>query len=470
MKSISILKRVKPGTGVVLLAGFGGMLALMAFAELDSIRELRKIEAGNYVIVQQYLSHHRDLDRIRSLLFRAAAAVRDYFLESDPAIARTHLENLAGLKRGMVSAIKDYSGTAGAQERQAFGELQAEIDEFWKILDPMPAFAPQERRDQGYAFLKTEVFPRTETAFRTVERISEVNQDTLNKGDRRLFILFDGFRQRLTAMLAATLCLGVILAGFVITHLLRTERDAMARYEETMRARSELQRLSARLLEAQENERRTISRELHDQVGQSLSALLLDLGNLAAVTPAENGEAHKLLCTVKRLAEESVSVVRNMSLLLRPSMLDDLGLVPAIRWQAREVSRRTGIRIDVVADEVADELPEEHKTCIYRVVQEALHNAARHAEARAVRVGIRQEAHRLLLSVQDEGKGFDPKETRGLGLIGMEERVKHLDGVFRVQSKPGQGTLVAIDLPLPAYVSPTSGEGSYEQNPHFAGR
>ena len=101
-----------------------------------------------------------------------------------------------------------------------------------------------------------------------------------------------------------------------------------------------------------------------------------------------------------------------------------------------------------VASEVADELPEEHKTCIYRVVQEALNNCARHAQASAVQVAVRSEASQILLSVQDDGSGFDTARVRGMGLLGMEERVRHLGGTFEIDSKPGLGTRLQIQLPL----------------------
>jgi len=128
-------------------------------------------------------------------------------------------------------------------------------------------------------------------------------------------------------------------------------------------------------------------------------------------------------------------------------MLDDLGLVPALRWQAREVSKRTGLRVKVSAEGVSEDLPEGHKTCIYRIVQESLHNCAQHAEATTVRVSVHQEPERILLSIQDDGKGFHAGQDRGLGLLGMQERASHLGGAFSVETRPGQGTSVSVMLP-----------------------
>jgi signal transduction histidine kinase len=202
-------------------------------------------------------------------------------------------------------------------------------------------------------------------------------------------------------------------------------------------------------VEAQENERRSIARELHDEVGQALTGVRVELANLSR--KIRNREVDGLdvkVDEIKELVEDSVGAVRNMALLLRPSMLDDLGLVPALEWQAREVSKRTGVRVKVAAESVSDSLPEEHKTCIYRVVQEALHNCVQHAEASVVRVTVRQEPERLLLAIQDDGRGFNAQQDRGLGMLGMQERVSHLGGTFSVESEPGRGAIVCIVLPL----------------------
>src|SRR5262249_4811516 len=150
--------------------------------------------------------------------------------------------------------------------------------------------------------------------------------------------------------------------------------------------------------------------------------------------------------------------VRNMSLLLRPSMLDDLGLIPALRWQAREVSRQTCMDVTVSTELASDDLPDEYKTCIYRVVQEALHNCSRHSNATAVRIHVRREAQKLGLSIRDNGKGFEVKQSKGLGLLGIEERVAHLGGKFDIHSEPGSGTVVAVGLPFLQHQNAKIGE------------
>jgi signal transduction histidine kinase len=166
----------------------------------------------------------------------------------------------------------------------------------------------------------------------------------------------------------------------------------------------------------------------------------------SAIQTDEQSRGH--VETVKGLVENSVHVVRNMALLLRPSMLDDLGLVPALRWQAREVSKQTSMEVSVAAELASDDLPEQYKTCIYRVVQEALHNCSRHARATKVHIRVQQQPGRLSLSIQDDGQGFDVSQTKGLGLLGIEERVSRLGGKCEIHSALGGGTIIAVELPF----------------------
>jgi signal transduction histidine kinase len=283
---------------------------------------------------------------------------------------------------------------------------------------------------------------------RLADQIALVNESQLDSGKQQVARTFAEFRRRLAGTAALTVGLGLLLALFSVRKILELEREAAVRFREIANTRTELKQLSARLVDIQENERRTISRELHDEVGQALSAALVEMGNLsAAIRAGDEASLPGHVEAVKKLVENCVAVVRNMALLLRPSMLDDLGLVPALQWQAREVSKRTGMRVRVAAEHVSDDLSEEHKTCIYRVVQEALHNCARHASAQMVRVNVRQEPGRILLSVYDDGKGFEP-QARGMGLLGIEERVTNLGGRFEIHAAPGQGTSLQIVLPL----------------------
>jgi signal transduction histidine kinase len=178
-----------------------------------------------------------------------------------------------------------------------------------------------------------------------------------------------------------------------------------------------------------------------------LGALLVDISRLANST--ERPEAKGELERMRALAERTLSGVRDMALLLRPSMLDDLGLIAALEWQAREVSRRSQMQVAVESQDVPEDLPDDVRVCIYRLVQEALNNAVRHSGAKNAEVIVAQSSTGIEVRVADNGRGFDPARTRGLGVLGMEERVKRLSGSFDVESKPGQGTTIHAVLPVP---------------------
>jgi len=438
---------VQWGAQLALLASFGGMLGLMLFAGVDSLRALRHVQSRNVQIRQTFLLRNRALDEIRSALYLSGTFTRDYLLERDPVRAEAYRASLQAIRGKMDAALLRYARSLDAREEAPFQSLSARIADYWKALDPIFHWDAVAKLARSDAFMHRELFPRRATTLEIADRIGAVNEQELSNGDEQVRETFDRFRFRLGVMLAVTLGIGALLALATTRHVLRLARDADLRYRQVVHAQRELKELSARLVEAQEQERRAISRELHDEVGQSLSALLMELGNLGSVAPGD-AELRRHLESIRKLAESSVSVVRNMALLLRPSMLDDLGLVPALQWQAREISKRTGMAVAVDAASVADDLPEEHKTCIYRVVQEALNNCARHALARNVRIQVVQESARIRLSVHDDGKGFDSSHVRGLGLLGMEERVSHLGGRFHVQSEPGRGAELRIEIPL----------------------
>lgn len=420
----------------------------MLAAGIDALLVLRNVRSSDAQVRDVYLRRSKALDEVRSGIYQSAIVMRDYLLASDSAVAQAQVEKWTSIRQNTDRALTDCAAALDPAESEPFRNLQTEVQVYWKLLDFVIETQLKQKRQGGSAYFSNELVRRRNAMLALVDRIDQISMRQLNSGDAKLNATFDALRARLIWMLGTTVGVGLLLAAFTIRRTLNLERELSQRYEEGMRAQQELKELSARLVSAQEQERRAISRELHDEVGQSLSALLMEAGNAAAIVPQDSTEVRRHVESIKKLAEASVNVIRNMTLLLRPSMLDDFGLVPALEWQAREVSKRTGLRVHVTAEETAGELPDELRTCIYRVVQEALHNCARHAQARSVKVVVKQEPSRILLSVEDDGHGFDAGRVRGLGLVGMEERVNHLGGAFEVASRPGNGTKVAVELPI----------------------
>ncbi len=432
------------GSRWLLLAGFGGMALLMALAGIYAIAAIRQVQENDVTIYGGFLQRNIALERIRWSIVLSAVYARDYLVDPDPQNAADHLQNLLKTKAEIDVALQYLHGAVPEAERA----LRISISEYWDGLLPVFDWTPLERRQYGYEFLARRLLPQRARLLSVADTVGALNGQQLEAGRVQSEQLFADFTRRMFWLLGATLGLALFLGLWTSRSILSLEQNLARRYQEIQVAQENLEALSKRLVDAQEEERRNISRELHDEVGQTLSALLVELGNVAAEVPAEQQALAERLHSARTLGESSVNAVRNMSLLLRPSMLDDFGLVPALHWQAREMSRRTGMNVTVDAEDLPDTLPDEHKTCIYRLVQEALNNAAKHSSATSVKIRVEEQPERLRVKIEDNGKGFDTSTTRGMGLVGMEERVRHLKGILRVDSIVGQGTTITVELPL----------------------
>jgi signal transduction histidine kinase len=446
--SVSPRTARQAGGRPLLLAGFGSLLLLMVVAGGYALRTLEQVRSSDLEERNVDLRRDHALDRIRTGIYQSAIIMRDYLLAVDEKSGAAQIERFAETREQTSRALAECATLIDPSESAALRELNSELQVYWRLLAFISEIPAENRVMRGSEYLSKQVRQHRGELIQMVDQLDALSARQMAASDARMNETFGRLRGRLTLIVALAVSMGLLLAGFTIWRTLRLERELEQRYQEVLKTQQELAELSARLVSAQEEERRSISRELHDEVGQSLSALLMEAGNAAAHVAPDDAHVRQHVDSIKKLAEASVNIIRNMTLLLRPSMLDDVGLVPALEWQAREVSKRTGIRVQVAAADSTGELPDALKTCIYRVVQEALHNCARHAQARSVRVVVRQEDSRIVLSVEDDGRGFDARRVRGLGLVGMEERVRHLGGAFHVRSTPGAGTKVDVELPL----------------------
>jgi signal transduction histidine kinase len=203
-----------------------------------------------------------------------------------------------------------------------------------------------------------------------------------------------------------------------------------------------------RAVQAQEVERRRLARELHDETGQALTSILL---GLAAVERSESAEAaHAAAATLRELVVETLQNVRRLAVELRPSALDDFGLEPALRRLGQTVREGGLLDVQVEARLGAQRLPADVETALYRIVQEALTNVVKHAQAQHVSIVLTRKQGSVLVMIEDDGRGFDltKPSAEGLGLQGMRERVELLDGSFQVEAAPRTGTTLIIELPV----------------------
>ena len=221
-----------------------------------------------------------------------------------------------------------------------------------------------------------------------------------------------------------------------------------------LEALDEASRLRAsQIIQAQEQERQRIARELHDETSQVLTSLLISLTLLEK--SVETREARERIADTRALAHSTLRAIRNLSIDLRPSALDDLGLLPALRWYVKEYQKKCSIEVDFHATGLKERLPAEMETALYRIVQECLTNTAKHANANRVTITLKEETDRVYARITDDGDGFDyeallrtPGQERGLGLAGMNERAVLLDGTLAIHSTPGSGTIIEVSIPL----------------------
>src|SRR6266853_4151202 len=236
-----------------------------------------------------------------------------------------------------------------------------------------------------------------------------------------------------------------------------SQADQLARtFNMVLDALDEASRLRAsQIINAQEQERQRIARELHDETSQVLTSLLISLAVLEE--SIESPDSRERIADTRALAHSTLRAIRTLSIDLRPSALDDLGLLPALRWYVKEYQKKCAIEVDLVAPGFKERLPAEMETALYRIVQESLTNTARHANASRVTITLKEETDRVYARITDDGQGFDyeallktPGQERGLGLAGMNERAVLLDGILNIHATPDQGTIIEVSIPLPS--------------------
>jgi len=302
---------------------------------------------------------------------------------------------------------------------------------------------------QSAKFLRREVLPRREAVLTITREIEELNDANLAVQRAEVARRQAEFRDDLHRRLGRSLLVGFIIAVVAVLRLRALERrsdDQRLRAEE---AEKEMRLLSQQLVATQEEERKKLTRELHDHVGQMLTALRMEIGRAERARDGSDAQAKQALAEAKRLLDTILRSVRDLVMGLRPSMLDDFGLQPALEWHVRDFRRRFNVRVELVLRGELNALPDHYRTCVYRIVQEALTNCARHAQAQRVTVSVCHERDALQLVIADDGIGIDPRKARGVGLVGIEERVRELRGEFSVGRGAEGGTELRVSLPLP---------------------
>jgi signal transduction histidine kinase len=441
---------MKGRTWAIVAIALGGLLVLLAGSLLATKRRVQEI----YSQLEAVNGRHREVEgtlrRLRSDVNLSGLFVRDYLLDTSPSAGPEYRAQLSSLRSQTGDSLRTLGALVDAEEGGRIQGLKSKIDDYWELLDPLFDWTPAEKGVRSLGFLRREVLPRREEVLRIAREIESLNDGSMRDQRAQVALRERELRGQLNRILGGSLGLGALVALVAVARIRVLERRSQEQHERTEAAEVEMRRLSRRLVSAQEDERRRLARELHDEIGQMLTALRMELGKAERVRP-ENGHGFAAsVAECKRVIDTVMESVRALSMGLRPAMLDDFGLGAALDWHGRDFSRRYGVPVFLTVEGDVDRLPEPQRTCVYRVVQEALTNCAKHSRAGRVDVLVRDGGGRLHLSVRDDGVGLGAAENRaGMGLVGIEERVREIQGVVSIRSRPGAGTTLEIDIPVP---------------------
>jgi signal transduction histidine kinase len=435
-----------------LILGFGTMAALWLAEGLQAMNRMASGQQEAAAVNERYTAAQDLLSSVRTEVLLGSLFVRDALLDPDPARTQVYTAQLQTAYASAEASLSRYVPVLdSAAERLRVAELSDEIEHFRltsvEVLASDRDLAPQEVQ----SLLNRFIAPRRSAVMRVSDAILSLNRRAYVQQQNVLATLAADTQRtiwgRLALALLASLCIGLVATAYVA----RLERDLRRRRAVEAQATQELQRLSERLVTAQEEERRTIARELHDEVGQALMAVKMELSAARRALLAGDSP-YRLLDEAQSIADAAISTVRDLSHLLHPAVLDDLGLVAAVECYLKGIGARHEIAVLFEQEHMAERPASEVEVAAFRIVQEALTNVGRHAHASHCRLRMARGDGLLRIELEDDGVGFPvirPERSAepGLGLIGMRERATALGGSIRVQSEPGRGTRLIVELP-----------------------
>lgn len=430
------------------LVGLGSLLALLFVPGSAALRKTQDVYDNIRSVQEADQGNQARLQELERRIYMNSILVRELLLDTSPTqntrYEREFQDNRAVVER-QIAGLRE---TLSVRKSEALRRLEAELQIYWQTVTPVFHWTPEERRQRATYFLREQQRPRRQTILAIADEVDSLTTAAARDQYQQVNISQINFRKDIGRIVGIAFLIGILVSVGCIVRIATLENRTERQRAKTELAEEQLRQLSTQLMHAQEEERRSISRELHDEVGQMLTGIRIELGSLERLREDPTRFTDHL-SEAKTIAEQALRAVRDLAVGLRPSVLD-LGLLPALQWQARHFSKRSGIPVSVHAEGDFHALSEGQKTCVYRIVQETLTNCARHANARRADVTLRESAGTLEVSIRDDGRGFDAQSPRqgGLGLIGIEERVRELGGALRIDSEPGKGSTLCVRFSL----------------------
>jgi len=448
-------------TRVALASGFAIVFSLWLLWGYQLGRSLKDIERSVASVHEQYVRGEQTLSKVRTNVLLGSIYLRDALIDTAVSHRDEYRAELTRLREMNERALAAYMPEVGSQmERGHWARLQSELGEFWASRELALTDSEPRTPAQAAVLLRTRVVPRRETILEVLDQLAALQGEANRRRQEEANTLYSQVRFRLMSMGGATLLMALVVAVMASRHVSRLQREIERQRAAEQQNRQDLERLSARLVDAQEAERRKLARELHDEVGQALTAVKMDIG--IALRSDNRLRVKDALEEASELAETTLRGVRDLSQLLHPSMLDDFGLPTTLTTYLRSFSQRTGIRAQL-AETIDDRLLPSIEVGIYRIVQEAFNNIVQHSGATACTVALSAGAGALRLVIEDNGRGLGPFPRpvgvrQGLGLIGMRERAQALGGSFLIENAATGGTRISVRLPLQVAACDTSDE------------
>jgi signal transduction histidine kinase len=392
------------------------------------------------------------LASVRTQVLVASVLLRDALLDPDPRFVADHRQAIEHAYTAIDSLLARYVPFLDSPaERERVTRLRGEIRDFRSASDEVLS-TDSSRWPTDAPVLLRRFMPKRATAIRVSEETQSLNRSAFVDQQHKIALMQAAAQRRVWTVFGVALAISLAIGWLVSRHATRLEQRLAEQRRREERVAADLQRLSARLVQAQEDEQRRIARELHDEVGQALSAVKVELAVAQRRIERMSGVTD-LLSDAQSSADCALRSVRDLSHLLHPSALDDLGLVAALESQIADFRRRHDVAMEFVQEGLDRRQNAETERAVYRIVQEALTNISRHAHATAGRVYLHAQPGSLRVVVEDDGVGFDaadverPGRRRGLGLLGIRERVSQLRGTVHIESTAAHGTRIEVHLP-----------------------
>ena len=434
----------------LLVLAFGVLIALMIGSNIVTMQRAGRLHAEISDVNEVYSRNARALEVVRSGIHVTSLLMRDYVLDPRSERAEGYRTEIRETRVEVDRQVDELFNSMPEREAPKLHEMREELAAYWETLEPIFMWTPQEKQAYSFGFLRARVIPRRESVIRLTEDVERFNNAALEAQRTTITQREAEFTSFLRWLMLLTVFCGSSVAFASTYRVSQLERRSVEEHLRTQRAEAQMRQLSHQLVQAQEEERRSISRELHDEIGQMLTGLRMEFRGLSRLHGATAEEFQERINQGKVLLDQALQAVRDIAMGLRPSMLDDLGLEAALRWQARDFCRRHDIPVNVDVRTRLEDLPDQHKTNFYRIIQEALTNCAKHSKAKSISVLIEQADDEISVDISDDGVGLrgDVQQGRGLGLIGIQERAREMGGRMEVAPRNDGGTRVRVTVPL----------------------